>query len=249
MTLYVQPAQRMPSERATGGTFGRLVPRMWQALADPAGIHHWPAAPDGDAASGEPTSWWIPATQLLTYSFGWSDPGAGLRWWYDVGKPTHEARFALIDQMLGPRVDELAAWYWSSNQDTTGVDPGWIAEVRQRSGPCSPCAEGGYDQLHLSGHTDVPEWPEGGMVDPVLTFDADRQVAALIVDSYAGWYGRLNRVAAMLPATEDRSMQLWRVEVVCRPIGTLGTYRQSTVTGRWFAGSHRHHLVGNARTN
>ena len=220
---------------------------MWQALADPDGIHHWPTAPDSDVTTGEPTSWWIPATQLLTYSFGWNEPGAGLRWWYDVGKPTHEPRFALIHQMLGDRIDELAAWYWSSNQDMTGVDPAWIAAVRQKSGPCGPSAEGGWDPLHLSTHTEVPEWPEEGLVEPVLTVDGDRQLATLIVDSYTGWYGALRRMADLLPTTDGS--QPWRVEVVCRPIGSLGSYRRSAVTGRWFAGSHRHHVVGSARAD
>ncbi len=64
-----------------------------------------------------------------------------------------------------------------------------------------------------------------------------------MVDSMTGWYRALAEDAATLPGDEaDRS---WDVEVVVRPVGSLGTFRRSSSTGLWYAGRHRNHVVGN----
>jgi hypothetical protein len=34
------------------------------------------------------------------------------------------------------------------------------------------------------------------------------------------------------------------VHVTVAPLGFLGTYRQSRVTGRWFTGKHSTHMLG-----
>lgn len=36
----------------------------------------------------------------------------------------------------------------------------------------------------------------------------------------------------------------WRIDVICKQIGWLGTYRRSRVTGYWFAGKHSIHMAG-----
>lgn len=63
-----------------------------------------------------------------------------------------------------------------------------------------------------------------------------------MLDTYSGWYSALARLGATLPARFDG--RSWRVDVVVRPIGWLGTYRQSRVTSRWFTGQHRWHELG-----
>jgi hypothetical protein len=45
-----------------------------------------------------------------------------------------------------------------------------------------------------------------------------------------------------LPALPDA--RSWHVEVFDRRVGWLGTYRQSRVTGQWFAGKHSVHMAG-----
>ena len=66
-------------------------------------------------------------------------------------------------------------------------------------------------------------------------------MATMIVPQYSGWYLHLaNGGQHYLPA-QNRS---WRVNVVVQPLGWLGEYRRSRVTGMWFTGKHRWHLLG-----
>lgn len=107
MAVIPQSLRPAPSERACGDTldWGRWVPAMWQALADPDGRHPWAprAKPHDDQfADTDGASRWVPATQLLQCSLGWSDPGRGLRWWYDNGQPTDDPRFALLAECSAP---------------------------------------------------------------------------------------------------------------------------------------------------
>lgn len=57
-----------------------------------------------------------------------------------------------------------------------------------------------------------------------------------------GWFRVLIEQGNSLPDFEGAS---WHVEVVCKPVGSLGTFRRSRVTGLWFAGPHRLHMLGN----
>ena len=43
----------------------------------------------------------------------------------------------------------------------------------------------------------------------------------------------------------DAGHRSWHVDVLCRPVGWLGTYRRSRQSGVWFSGPHRYHQVGN----
>jgi hypothetical protein len=40
----------------------------------------------------------------------------------------------------------------------------------------------------------------------------------------------------------------WRVDVVCQPLGWLGTFRRSRRSGLWFTGRHRWHELGCRRS-
>jgi hypothetical protein len=70
----------------------------------------------------------------------------------------------------------------------------------------------------------------------------EQRRGSLILDSMVGWYRALIEAGDQLPAVGGRS---WRVDVVVRPAGWLGTFRRSRTTGLWFSGRHRFHLVGN----
>ena len=99
---------------------------------------------------------------------------------------------------------------------------------------------GGYDMLHLSGHFAGPLEDPPGEVHLVRT-DSKRRRAVLLVDFMVGWYRALCTAGDTLPDLGERS---WRVEVVVRPVGSLGVYRRSRETGIWFAGRHRYHELG-----
>jgi hypothetical protein len=156
-------------------------------------------------------------------------------------------------------LDLFAAWLWSGatlnaveclgdltgyRHDGTPVDVPreWMAEqdrAGEALGMLSPYG-GGTDPLHLSFHSCGPiEAPSG---EPLLLRGSrsDRR-AVLILDAMRGWYRALIEQGATLPDGGDRS---WRIDVVVRPIGTLGTYRRSRETGLWFAGRHRLHTRG-----
>jgi hypothetical protein len=107
----------------------------------------------------------------------------------------------------------------------------------------------GGDSLHLRDVLDhllgsvVPD--EGEHPATRLVHDSPtgpHREASLLLDRYAGWYGALTRLGVRLPNRTDG--QSWRVHVTVAPLGYLGTYRQSRMTGRWFAGRHRWHVLG-----
>jgi hypothetical protein len=68
--------------------------------------------------------------------------------------------------------------------------------------------------------------------------------AVLVLDGYSNWYSVLHQHGLDLPARPDHEQ--WRVDVVVKPIGWMGTYRRSRLTGRWFAGPHSLHKWGAA---
>jgi hypothetical protein len=154
----------------------------------------------------------------------------------------------------------LAAWLWRSQVEFLGdehltalcgyefdeigleVDPTWIdlqTRAAEMSGIANPLT-GGSDPLHLSAHV-------GGPVEPwtyqpmLLRSRRQERRAVLVIDGMLGWYRALATLGATLPDIGQRS---WRVDVVVRPVGWLGTYRRSRVTGLWFAGRHRFHHRG-----
>lgn len=231
---------------------------MWRALADPEGVHLWPSRPD--PADYSSPSWWLPAVELMAYSLAWPRLDLGLRWWYDAGQPTDDPRLLLLRQMLGGDVDELAAWAWSSNYADElcqriaaatqtepfearrpPVDDAWKRAVADRiEGLWSPFG-GESDPMHLSVHAATPIEDSTAEVTFVHSRPNERR-AVMITNEYAGWYTALAVRGGQLPALPGNAS--WRVDVVCGPVGLLGTYRRSRVTGRWFAGRHRYHTVG-----
>lgn len=63
-----------------------------------------------------------------------------------------------------------------------------------------------------------------------------------MLDSASGWPAQLRRLGDTLPKSGSHS---WKVDVVVKPIGWVGAFRQSRETGRWFSGRHSIHMFGN----
>lgn len=246
MTLTRRDLRSLPSKRASGddSEWGRWIPSMWHALADPDGVHPWPDAPqpNGEPFDGqEAPAWWVPTLHLLRYSLGWTDPGVGLRWWYDAGRPVSDRRFRLIKEMLGDRVDDLAAFFWLREPDRFAIDQVWLEQVQKRGGSWSPCV-GGSDPMHFETHSATPDEDYDTGEAPLLLEDPAKLRAVIVVDQYAGWHHNLVRQVDKL--TPSYSTAAWRVDVVCRAVCGLGTYRYSRSTGEWFSGPHRFHTPG-----
>lgn len=257
------PLDHAAYEDATGGQleWSFATPWVFKALASP--LTHEPilTAPQ-PGASEVALAYWSALLNLLIYSFGWARPDRGLRWWYDAGKPTDDPRLQLISQVweADGQLDWFAAWLWTTPSifesellsELTGyhddgspvpVDEVWIETTRAvaaASGVTAPIGDGGWDELHLSQHSSGP-LGECSCEPRLLRSSRTERRATLMLDSMIGWYRAVAVHGALLPELEQKS---WRLDVVVRPVGHLGTYRRSRTTGLWFSGHHRHHLHG-----
>lgn len=256
-----------PSYDATGEQYewGYAIPWMFRALASPFTNERMPAAPQQGEDTYAATGYWASLLHLLCYSFGWARPDRGLHWWFEAGKPVDDdPRLQLLSELWDAdgQLDWFAAQLASMAAvmntfplamltDVTGYrdtragdsfDRGWIEtrrSVAAASGIPSPISGGG-DPLHLSYHCSAPlEAPVG---EPLLLRSGpDRRQAVLRLDTMVGWYRALAEQGGTLPELHGRS---WRVDVVVRPVGWLGTYRLSRSSGLWFAGRHCFHTRG-----
>ena len=156
------------------------------------------------------------------------------------------------------QLDWFAAWLWTHGacetwqlSELTGyhddgipvlVDDSWIEATRTPPVPVSRLRSATEDTTSCicSGHSSGPLQQVPGKPRMLRSHSTGR-TATLMLDSMVGWYRALAVHGATLPKLEHRS---WHVDVVVRPVGHLGTYRRSRVTGLWFSGQHRHHIHG-----
>ena len=82
--------------------------------------------------------------------------------------------------------------------------------------------------MHSSPVWDNSQSRAGELIVPA-SHVGDTRRAVLMLSAYEGWYLTLSRLGATLPAREDG--RSWRVNVVVRPLGWLGSYRLSRRTG------------------
>jgi hypothetical protein len=131
----------------------------------------------------------------------------------------------------------------------TRVEPGddwWTAHQNRMDVPDddafaspAPCSPGGSDMLHLSRHLVAAD---GASTSRMFIEREEERKAVVVVEPLVGWYVGLARAGATLPEIGEHS---WYVDVICPPVGWLGTYRRSRRTGLWFAGKHSVHELGN----
>lgn len=130
-----------------------------------------------------------------------------------------------------------------SDDPTLADDDSWLREQKaaaDASGISAPVSYGGGDPHHLSDHIKGPLRPVDRLPLLVRTSAADRR-AVLFLDSMTGWYRALATETRSLPKLAGHS---WRVDVVVKPVGWLGTYRRSAETGLWFSCPHSVHVRG-----
>jgi hypothetical protein len=118
-----------PSGRAMADddSWGRWVPAMWQALADPEGQHLWPR-PTNELSNE--IGRWAPTMHLVAYSLAWPRIDLGLRRWIDLGQLAMDDRLALLNDMVGERIVELAKWFATRSPGTSCG--GWRRRVKLR---------------------------------------------------------------------------------------------------------------------
>jgi hypothetical protein len=106
------------------------------------------------------------------------------------------------------------------------------------------CLEG-TDSLHLSEHLRT-QLLEPGTRPVRLAGGRDvtstKHTHLLLADG-GGWYEALHQNGDRLPVRPDG--RSWRVDVTSATLGYIGEFRKSRETGRWFAGNHSSHMLGN----
>lgn len=239
-----------PSREAMGDQpeWGRYLPDVWRALADPGGTYPYPPCPDPvlDPA------WWNPLLHVMRFSLGWADPAKGLWRWYNAGRPIADHRLRFIANSWGDDLDFFAAWLWEPRLDEMRALPDVRAEVtddawwgritHRQAGFTDPHWSLGNDSLHLWVHAEEWQASSETTLGGQLCADVATARATLLLDTATGWYSELTPAWRELPQGAPRD---WRVDVVVRPIGWMGTYRRSWTTGRYFTGRHRWHELGN----
>lgn len=241
--------------------WGFAIPWMYQTLAAPRARRPMLQAPQpGDDFWPGALAYWSSLLHLLVYGFGWSRPDRGLRWWYDAGRPTDDPKLALLSEIwdADDQLDWFAAWLWTDGtrdylspdggvpvRDHVDVDPGWAARIAEeiRSSNTPSPDGGGSDPLHLVSHNHGPLERSSSQTARLTIHPHGERRAALSLMSMTGWYSALKGTADSLPGLGTSPS--WKVDVAVRPVGWLGTYRCSRLTGHWFSGRHRHHQVGN----
>lgn len=245
-----------------------LIPYLHAALANPDANLPMPAAPPLGADLFDYCAYWETCVYLMTALLGWSNPANGLLWFYRNGMDDGgDPRLRLLREVWNShgQLDLLAAWLWRDADcfppvgnlpgvrvgqpaHGTQLEPsdGWWREFNavklpalHARHPHNPL-EGGTNALHL-GHSFQVFTPEPGAGGYLVAGAKDDGKAVLTLDRAAGWYGDLATVGAMLPPLQGKS---WFIDVTVKPVGWLGAFRRSHLTGLWFLGRHSTHLAG-----
>lgn len=239
------------------------VAPAWRGL-DPARA---PAALGIDSLAKR-IRYWTPLLHLTWGALGWVDPALGAVRWVQAGMPTADPALKVMKRWWGENVQSL--WQWADetpslqhaseqvslatgtqfidrHNDVARIAPPWeehpeFTLMRRRD-----IFDGGTDGLHLGFHVLGSLLSEGENAHPTpsdtqIMVSDGRPKAVLVLPTYAGWYRTLHKIGATLPSRLDG--RNWRVTVLVEPLGCLGEYRRSSVTGRWFSGSHRYHILG-----
>lgn len=253
---------RSESERCIFGDsdpWVRHLPLLWQGLA---GDPHF--VPPPDPVRGETldaAAYWAPLLHMCWGRFGWEDPAAGIANWVALGCPTSEPDADFLLNWWGRSTEVMVLWAQRSQilhqtsqhiaaQLGLGIRDSHDDFVLQHS-PSGDSVSvyqefftGGYDSLHLTMHVPGSLMMSSAKGARRIFRDPNHgsRDVALVLPVYAGWYRELAQLGADLGERADG--RSWRVSVFVEPVGFLGTYRRSRVTGRWFAGRHRWHQVG-----
>lgn len=240
---------------------------MHAVLADPHAGRRLPRHPSPTAPHQAYMAYWLPPLYLMTYLLGWTRPDIGLMWWSDVRRPVECDLLGVLRHWDSRgQFDLLAAWIWRSPQalsvgqmlrhvctaetqdDRRQVqpDPAWWQEFDARFP--DPFGEdgrafapfdlfhGGSDPLHVGHHVKAALEGFRGHSIAALATHGSRPV--IVLDSMPGWYGEMVRLCAAYELEKP-------VEVFCKPVGWLGTFRRSASSGLWHAAVEEVHTMGN----
>ncbi|WNB86439.1 hypothetical protein [Cellulomonas sp. ATA003] len=242
------------------GPWVRHLATAWQSCAAPGVVVPPPRplmSPEADNSTEALTAriaHFSPLLHLLVFGLGWSKPDVGISRWIRSGRATNEPVLRAVQQWWADDLAGFVEWLGVSGSARAGIRRVLTGDPTPRPedhtigrAPADPDWQriwgGGWDPMHLTGHIEGPA--SAGAFDWMLTgpSQADDGVprAALVAETYVGWYAALQRFAGPTRS----GMHDLRIDVTCRPIGWLGQYRRSTRTGLWFRGTHTTHTLGN----
>ena len=234
-----------------------LLPLVHQILSCPDAPWEFPRLSPATSENNA-RAYWDAALYCVRYLLGWSDAGAGLRWWCERGydetlSPVLE--FLRHAHCASGLMDTFALWAWQErwSPESRPRDrslesfrgPRWLSDYRARfptpntNMPIRYPGEAGTNPMHLGrARPDVDE-ADGHLV---LGTRAERE-AVVLSNAASSWYTTLVALGKQLPDLGEHS---WHVDVVAKPLGWIGTFRLSRTTGRWFVGKHSIHMAGNS---
>lgn len=203
---------------------------------------------------------WGPLLPLLHFHLAWPHVDMGLARWAQAGfADLDDPTLRVVRELWGPGLRAFVYWYVFVSQysDSPGLATEQLRDTLggERSDHQSQAfhlggAIGGSDWQHLGAHFGSPYGHLAFPFDAPSTRSEDwREVhehgpghRELVVPTYAGWYRTLTQYGDRLPALPDG--RSWRLDVTIAPIGYIGQFRRSRVSGRWFAGRHKAHQLG-----
>lgn len=232
------------------------TPWVFRALASPSTSEPVLAAPQHSDPHEHLRAYWASLLYVLMYRLGWAHPERGLAWWAAAGFPDVDPTLRLVRKVWVNDGQLKKLHGWLAQSQTSFAEPfaetcGYVA-----SGPPLPESPAGQilraatafevgplgpAELHLegAGHLMGPVQDAGSGV--LVRSEPSQRRAVLITSTMAGWYADLAALGGKLPDLGDRS---WHVDVVATPVGHLGRFRRSRVTGLWFTGTHSTHIAG-----
>lgn len=251
------------------GPWHRYVKTLWQAASDPAkrlpsvsrGRYSTADKHHDEAAHAQNIAYYAPVFQLLHFGLGWTDVAAGLARWRAQGYPPFDPVLGVVHRWWGEDgvLDVLAWAAWRDQEGYSGIPGSNLLAQRAhlRGLPKAPPApdlfadgsvarrlanpelwalwQGDPDGNHIGFHIAVAEddhdWNDETLIKGMGG-------GALILNRYAGWYGHL---------CDGFEHGTGPVDVVIRPIGHLGTFYRSPVTGLWHRTSEEIHYMGHSQ--
>lgn len=225
-----------------------------EVLRRVAGSEHCakPPIPGRGSSHGEEITAWGPLLQLFHFHLGWPRVDWGLFRWASAGFPTlDDPTLTTIKELWGPGLASFVRWYLSHHSKVSLLSPVvWEALQAAMELELWWAKTGGSDELHLMSHyggpTGGPVWPDAPFRMQAPEWCEIRSVGLghehLVLPGYVGWYAAVTNHGEQQPAkVNGRS---WRIDVTIAPIGYIGQFRRSQVSGRWFTGRHRAHALG-----
>lgn len=218
------------------------------------------APPKSNSSDEEIKAWWLAAIHLLTLGLGWDDLGRGIDAWAIRGFPEENHILRFIKRNYGESILALKKWsdsrgerlvrelrqlsYNETSQDFFVEDStpdrqflsSDLDDVNHLIRPLEmDILDLGYDssnplsRVFSSGISEwtVKNWSEGEWArwqDSKLTFNFQR---------YEAWMSRASQSVRELYEQNEDSPMSSEMSVTIEGIGSLGSYKLHSETGRW----------------